>query len=88
LRNDKEYGITPKCMEQVRYIDGDDSQWGYAVPPLTFDKMAVLLSVKYTKSSFDQVTRVFSERMFGQEGIQVPDLYMPTAYSLIHHLSD
>ena len=76
-----------KCMEQMRYIDGDQSEWGYAVPPLTFDKLSVLLSVKYTKSSFNQITRIFSEKMFGQESIPVPDLYMPTAYSLIHHLN-
>ncbi len=87
IRNDKRYYITPKCMEQMRYIEGDKSEWGFAVPPLTFDKLSVLLSVKYTKSSFNQITRIFSEKMFGQESIPVPDLYMPTAYSLIHHLN-
>lgn len=87
-RSGKDYAITPKCMEQVRYIRDDDSQWGYAVPPTTFDKISALLSVKYTKETFDMVCNDFAEKMYGSKDIQIADIYMPTAYSMIHHLCD
>ncbi len=86
--SDKKYYITPKCMEQMRYISGDNSEWGRAVVPLTFDQIAVLFSVKYSKATFDKITAIFTERMYGEAGANISDLYMPTAYNLIHHLSD
>lgn len=86
--NGKEYSITPNCMEQLRYVNGDSSEWGYAVPPLTFDKIAVLLSVKYTKKAFDEVSRSFAKCMYGDEEASIAELYMPTAQQLVKHMCD
>ena len=80
--------LTPKCMEQMRYISGDDSEWGRAMVPLTFDQIAVLFSVKYSKATFDKITKIFTERMYGEAETNISDIYMPTAYNLIRHMSD
>lgn len=87
-KSGKRYRITPKCVEQVRYIKGDASEWGYALPPLAFDQIAALMKVKYTKKTFDKVCEIFAVRIFGTTDQQIPNLYMPTVNSLIHHLAD
>lgn len=87
-KKDVEYEITPACVSELRYRDSDQSCWGYALPPVTFDHIAALMSVKYTKSVFDKVCQVFAERMFGDAQVMIPELYMPTTYDLIHHLKD
>ncbi|MDE7327421.1 MAG: hypothetical protein K2N63_14310 [Lachnospiraceae bacterium] len=85
---DKEYEITPACISEMRFSQNDKSSWGYAIPPVTFDHIASLMMIKYTKSVFDKVCHIFAQRMFGGEWTEIPELYMPTTYDLIHHLKD
>lgn len=85
---DAEYEITPTCVSELRFRRTDTSCWGYAIPPVTFDHIAALMTVKYTKSVFDAVCRIFAEHMFGDAQIIIPEIYMPTTYDLIHNLKD
>ncbi len=85
---DREYEITPFCVSELRFLPNDRSSWGYAIPPVTFDHIAALMMIKYTKSVFDKVCHIFAQRMFGGEWTEIPELYMPTTYDLIHHLKD
>ena len=78
--------MTPTCLEQVRYVSEDDVQWGYAIPPLTFDKVANLLQVKYTKATFDFICERFAEKLLGDKTCTIPSIYMPSANDLIQHL--
>lgn len=87
-KNGKKYAVTPKCLEQVRYIKDDTSEWGFAIPPLTFDQIAALTKIKYTKKTLDQVCRIYSSKIFGNADKKVPNLYMPSVYNLIHHLTE
>lgn len=87
-KKEKNYRISPQCLEQVRFISDDKSEWGYAVPPVTFDRVAALLKVKYTKKTFDMVCAIYIERMFGDKEEKIPGIYMPAAYDLIRHLAD
>ncbi len=80
------YEMTPTCLEQVRYVSEDDVQWGYAIPPLTFDKVANLLQVKYTKATFDFICERFAEKLLGDKTCAIPSIYMPSANDLIQHL--
>lgn len=82
------YEMTPTCLEQVRYVADDTSTWGYAIPPLTFDRVASLLQVKYTKSTFDAVCERYAEKMFGDKRHMIPSIYMPSANELIQHLGN
>ena len=87
-KKDAEYEITPACVSELRFRVSDTSRWGYAIPPVTFDRIAALLAVKYTKSVFDKVCCIFAEQMFGDAQATIPELYLPTTYDLIHHLKD
>lgn len=87
-KSDTRYEMTPTCLEQVRYISDDTAEWGYTVPPLTFDKVASLLQVKYTKATFDAVCERYAEKMFGDKKHSIPSMYMPSANDLIQHLGD
>lgn len=80
------YNMTPTCLEQVTYLNGDTTEWGYAVPPLTFDIVAALLQVKYTKATFDKVCETYSKKMFGDKNHPIPSIYMPTSQNLLQHL--
>lgn len=82
------YDMTPTCLEQVKYVSGDTSEWGFTVPPLTFDKVAALLQVKYTKATFDFVCEKYAEVMFGDKNHSIPFMYMPAAQDLIQHLEN
>lgn len=81
-----QYVITPKCVEQVRYTKEDSSEWGYVVPPITFDQIAALLNVRYTKKTFDRICSIYSAKIFGSPEKEIPQLYMPTVYNLVNHL--
>ena len=83
----KEYILTPTCLESLQYVK-DDAEWGYAVPPLTFDKIASLLDVKYTKAAFDYVCELYAKKMYGDGKHEVSSIYMPSANALIQHLAD
>lgn len=85
---DNEYEVTPACVSELRFKSVDTSKWGYAIPPVTFDHIAALMTVKYTKSVFDKVCHVFAKQMYGDEQVAIPEIYMPTTYDLIHHLKD
>lgn len=85
-QNGNRYNMTPACLEQVKYINEDIAEWGYAVPPLTFDTVASLLQVKYTKATFDKVCEVYAEKMFGDKTHSISSIYMPAAGNLIQHL--
>lgn len=85
-KNGNRYNMTPTCLEQVKYLSGDTTEWGYAVPPLTFDTVATLLQVKYTKATFDMICEIYAERLFGNKKHSIPSMYMPAAQDLIQHL--
>lgn len=80
------YNITPTCLEQAVFIKDDTAEWGYAVPPLTFDILASLLQVKYTKETFDKVCDIYSDRMYGDKNHLIPYIYMPSSQNLLQHL--
>lgn len=86
--NGAEYEITPNSVSELRFRRTDTSCWGYAIPPVTFDHIAALMTIKYTKSVFEAVCRTFAEHMFGNAQITIPEIYMPTTYDLIHNLKD
>lgn len=87
-KTNKKYKVTPKCVEHVRFFSSDFSVWGYAIPPITFDSIAALLSVKYTKATFESICSTFAKRMYGDEAADIPAIYMPTTSQLIHHITD
>lgn len=80
------YAITPNCFDKFRYIANDKSEWGRFLPPVTFDSIAGLLNIKYTKDTFDKVCRTFAKNMCNNEESQVPAVFMPSANDLIAHL--
>lgn len=86
--NNVKYEMTPTCLEQVRYISDDTAEWGYLIPPLTFDKVASLLQVKYTNTTFNLLCERFAEKMFGDKFYNIPSIYMPPTNDLIQNLGE
>jgi hypothetical protein len=82
----KEYVVTPHTLENVRYDRGDKAVWGKTVPPKTFDTMAALLHVGYSKQTFDMVVERFAEVLYGNAKASIPAIYMPTTNELLTHL--
>ena len=83
----KRFLITPSCMTGMNYKDGDRSQWGRAIPPIMFDKIATLLKVKYSKATFDFICNQYKKIIYGENSQEeIPGLFMPSASLLVSHL--
>jgi len=80
------YNMTPRCLERITYLIGDNSEWGYAIPPLTFASIASLLQVKYSKATYDGICELFAERLFGDKKHTIPYIYMPSAQDMLQNM--
>lgn len=72
------YIITPACLEHRKYIDNDETSWGYAIEPRVFNDLALLLGVSYTAETFNAVISGFARLMFGDADAQLPSIYLPS----------
>lgn len=84
-KEEKECIITPLCYENMKYIN-DDSRWGFAVPPVTFGRLAVLFDLKYSRNSYDCICERFAEIMYGDKKHKIAEIYMPAAEVVVKYI--
>ncbi len=84
--SEKSYKITPNNVEQVRYFEDSTSCWGFAIAPSFFDRIAKLLSAKYTKATYEMVCKTFAKSCYGNENTNLPALYIPSKNSIIENM--
>lgn len=80
------YEITPECLNQASLVENAGESWGRAVMPVMFDLAAMQLQVNYTAEVFSKVCGDFAKVMFGNEKVQLPNVYLPTAARVLENI--
>jgi hypothetical protein len=77
--------VTPKSLE-LKYIVADESYWGCCIEPNLFDKIATIFHFKYKRKTLDSITKLFIEKMYGTNAIELPIIYNPSTISISQNL--
>ncbi|MBQ9764795.1 MAG: hypothetical protein IJW18_01195 [Lachnospiraceae bacterium] len=85
-KNGESKKITP-----IGFSDGDsaddDSEWGYCIEPVVFDKIAATFNLKYSDEEYENVCRTFAMKRYGNEYALIPSIYLPTPEALAKHMA-
>lgn len=73
--------LTPRLFSK-----GDSEHWGAAIQPSFFNRIAHVLTLKYTQETHDNVCRRFAKIMYGDENFKLPLIYLPGNEALIESL--
>ncbi len=70
--------ITPEL-----FSDTDTVDWGKCISPLTLNRIARSLSLKYTIQTHEQICHIFASTIYGDEAHAIPALHLPTNTALL-----
>ncbi len=73
--------ITPAIMS-----DNDSETWGKCLPPVTFNRLAKNLGLKYTPETYEKLCNQFARINYDDETHPIPVLYLPTNDLLLETL--
>lgn len=76
-KTDKKYHLSPACLDKGCYVHEDDSEWGYAISPKTFNKLANLFGISYTTDTYYFVCSTFAKVMYGRSDAHIAIIYCP-----------
>ena len=77
----KELVITPKFINEH-----DSEDWGYSISPAFFNRLARILSFKYTTETHDKICSIFVNHTYGSSDHEIPEIYLPTNDNLLECL--
>jgi hypothetical protein len=80
-QNGNSMELTPEMINE-----GDGSDWGRCMPPLTLNKLARALDVKYSTQTYENVLQRYAECLYGDGTKQLPVVYLPVDEDLIKTL--
>lgn len=80
------YQITPRMVQEARYLPNDTSVWGCCIPPSVFHRIAGLLNARFTQETFTSVCRSFAKTVYLDENAELPDFYLPFGETLAETL--
>lgn len=81
LSTEETLKITPQIFNQ-----SDDENWGYSISPVTLNRVAIALGLKYSTQTNDFVKKVFAKSNFGDENHVVPAIHQPVNVQLLEAL--
>lgn len=70
----KSMDISPKTFDEGETVE----EWGHCMSPLTFNRMAHMLGLKYSAQTYSDICTLFAERNYGDREARLPALYIPT----------
>ncbi len=70
------YKISPDSLSQRKYV-ADGADWGLAVSPRHFNKVANLFRLEYSQETYQAVQKRFNEIMYGDAGAAPAKIYFP-----------
>lgn len=77
--------ITPLALSILK-ITKDNSEWGFYIEPVIFDRIASIFSLKYTKATYDKICELFSLKHYGKPDAVIPHIYLPSANSISNNM--
>lgn len=73
LTTNQDLEITPAIMS-----DNDAETWGRCLPPVTFNRLAKNLGLKYTAETYKLICNQFARINYDDEDHAIPVLHLPT----------
>ncbi len=70
------YRIAPDSLKQRKYV-AEGSEWGFAVSPRHFNKVANLFRINYSQDTYTAVLKRFNEIMYGSADAEASRIYFP-----------
>lgn len=80
------YEITPESLTQSCLVETMGESWGFAIMPVLFDLAAMQLQVRYTAEVFAKVCGDYAKLLFGDENVELPNVYLPTAARILDNI--
>lgn len=80
-----QYEIEPSTLDRLELLDGT-SAWGYSIPPILFDKIARIFSLKYSRKTYDAICSLYAVKNFGTKEHKLPSIYYPTSNQILDNL--
>lgn len=74
----KELTITPNIVNE-----NDTEDWGFSISPTFFNRLARILSFKYTAETHDTICNIFAKHTYGATDHKIPEIYLPTNDNLL-----
>lgn len=81
----KEFPITPTTLDRMELLNGHTS-WGYSIVPFLFDKIARIFTLKYSRSTYEDICTIYSLKNFGSTDFRLPSIYYPSTKQLLDNL--
>ncbi len=76
--SDASMEITPDL-----FCANDTSEWGMCISPMTFNRLAKALDLRYTTETHEQVSSIFAKTIFGDENHPISSIHLPTNTGLL-----
>lgn len=80
-----EYKIEPSTLDRLELVEGI-STWGYSIPPILFDKIARIFSLRYSRKTYDAICSLYAVHNFGTKVHKLPSIYYPTSNQILDNL--
>lgn len=64
----------------------DTEDWGKCISPMTFNRLAKALKLKYTTETHKNICSVYAKTIFGDENHSVSSIHLPTKSGLLETL--
>lgn len=74
--------ITPEVFDE----EDKEAGWGFSMAPISFNRLARILDLRYTTDTYDKVCKLFAEKNYGSEDAYMPAVYYPTQTHLLQTL--
>lgn len=75
-KTDRKFRISPTCLVENRFVS-DDVEWGYAIAPKPFNRVAGLFGIGYSSKTYSEVCRNFAKVQYGDPDAEIAELYLP-----------
>lgn len=82
---EKKEKITPQGYSCACFTS-DNSQWGYTISPILFSEVAKCYGLKFSKETYQKVSRHFALKNFGDASYDVNGFFLASGKDIISNL--
>lgn len=67
----------------ANFNEGDITDWGFSVSPISFCRIATFLFVKFKQETYDAICAHFGKINYGNEAVKLPEILLPDNDTLV-----
>lgn len=74
---------TKTTVTPANFNEKDITDWGFAVSPISFCRIATFLFVKFKQETYDEICAHFAKCNYGNESTKLPEILLPDNDTLV-----